>query len=57
MIQSPPHDLRRVIGFAGGTVLIVGITIGSGSRNSLPSSRSASPMNLSPIVSARCWRW
>src|SRR5258708_20213337 len=30
MIQSPPQDLRRVIGFAGGTALIVGITIGSG---------------------------
>src|SRR5258705_8902518 len=29
MIQSPPHDLRRVIGFAGGTALIAGITIGS----------------------------
>src|SRR5439155_25888176 len=24
MIQSPPHGLRRVIGFAGGTALIVG---------------------------------
>src|SRR5262245_9352215 len=28
--QTQPHDLRRVIGFAGGTALIVGITIGSG---------------------------
>src|SRR5258708_8518497 len=30
MIQSPSADLRRVIGFAGGTALIVGITIGRG---------------------------
>jgi len=30
VIQSPPRDLRRVIGLAGGTALIVGITIGSG---------------------------
>jgi APA family basic amino acid/polyamine antiporter len=27
---SPTTDLRRVIGFAGGTALIIGITIGSG---------------------------
>ena len=29
-VQSQTHDLRRVIGLAGGTALIVGITIGSG---------------------------
>src|SRR5258705_113106 len=28
--HSQAHDLRRVIGFAGGTALIVGITIGGG---------------------------
>src|SRR3989441_955175 len=28
--MNGPHDLRRVIGFVGGTALIVGITIGSG---------------------------
>ena len=29
-VQSQAHDLRRVIGFFGGTALIVGITIGGG---------------------------
>ena len=29
-VQAPAQDLRRVIGLAGGTALIVGITIGSG---------------------------
>jgi amino acid transporter len=29
-VHSQTHDLRRVIGLAGGTALIVGITIGSG---------------------------
>src|SRR5438105_8529460 len=29
-MKWPSHDLRRVIGLAGGTALIVGITIGSG---------------------------
>jgi basic amino acid/polyamine antiporter, APA family len=29
-MQSQVHDLRRVIGLAGGTAIIVGITIGSG---------------------------
>jgi len=29
-VHSQAHDLRRVIGLAGGTALIVGITIGSG---------------------------
>src|SRR5438874_3916630 len=28
-MKRPSHDLRRVIGFGGGTALIVGITIGS----------------------------
>src|SRR5205823_7199604 len=28
VIQSPPHDLRRVIGLAGGTALIVGMAAG-----------------------------
>src|SRR5205809_2623583 len=46
MIQSPPHDLRRVIGLAGGTALIVGITIGSGIFRTTPTIAAPVPSRL-----------
>src|SRR5437016_10087198 len=52
MIQSPPHDLRRVIGFAGGTVLIVGITIGSGIFRTPPTIAGLVP---NPLVIMGLW--
>ena len=52
MIQSPPHDLRRVIGFAGGTALIVGITIGSGIFRTPPTIAGLVP---NPLVIMGLW--
>jgi amino acid transporter len=46
-VQSPPHDLRRVVGFAGGTALIVGITIGSGIFRTPPRSPRSSRIRSS----------
>jgi APA family basic amino acid/polyamine antiporter len=50
MIQS--HDLRRVIGFAGGTALIVGITIGSGIFRTPPTIAGLVP---NPLVIMGLW--
>src|SRR3989441_4578313 len=52
MIQSPPHDLRRVIGLAGGTALIVGITIGSGIFRTPPTIAGLVP---NPLVIMGLW--
>src|SRR6267142_2064363 len=52
MIQSPPHDLRGVIGFAGGTALIVGITIGSGIFRTPPTIAGLVP---NPLVIMGLW--
>src|SRR5207302_9251386 len=52
MIQSPPHALRRVIGFAGGTALIVGITIGSGIFRTPPTIAGLVPH---PLVIMGLW--
>jgi len=52
MIQSPPQDLRRVIGFAGGTALIVGITIGSGIFRTPPTIAGLVP---NPLVRSSSW--
>ncbi len=52
MIQSPPQDLRRVIGFAGGTALIVGITIGSGIFRTPPTIAGLVP---NPLVIMGLW--
>src|SRR5712664_328673 len=52
MIQSPPHDLRRVIGLAGGTALIVGITIGSGIFRTPPTIAGLVPH---PLVIMGLW--
>jgi amino acid transporter len=51
-VQSPPHDLRRVIGFAGGTALIVGITIGSGIFRTPPTIAGLVP---NPLVIMGLW--
>jgi APA family basic amino acid/polyamine antiporter len=50
--QSPPHDLRRVIGLAGGTALIVGITIGSGIFRTPPTIAGLVP---NPLVIMGLW--
>ena len=52
MIQSPPRDLRRVIGLAGGTALIVGITIGSGIFRTPPTIAGLVP---NPLVIMGLW--
>src|SRR6266705_980548 len=52
MMQSPPQDLRRVIGFAGGTALIVGITIGSGIFRTPPTIAGLVP---NPLVIMGLW--
>src|SRR5438093_2130249 len=52
MIQSPPHDLRRVIGLAGGVALIVGITIGSGIFRTPPTIAGLVP---NPLVIMGLW--
>jgi len=52
MIQSPPHELRRVIGLAGGTALIVGLTIGSGIFRTPPTIAGLVP---NPLVIMGLW--
>jgi amino acid transporter len=51
-IHSQAHDLRRVIGFAGGTALIVGITIGSGIFRTPPTIAGLIP---NPLVIMGLW--
>ena len=46
------HDLRRVIGFSGGTALIVGITIGSGIFRTPPTIAGLVP---NPLVIMGLW--
>jgi basic amino acid/polyamine antiporter, APA family len=45
-VSSHAHDLRRVIGFSGGTALIVGITIGSGIFRTPPTIAGLVPNSL-----------
>jgi len=49
---SQTHDLRRVIGFFGGTALIVGITIGSGIFRTPPTIAGLVP---NPLVIMGLW--
>jgi len=51
-VHSQAHDLRRVIGFAGGTALIVGITIGSGIFRKPPTIAALVP---NPLVILGLW--
>jgi len=51
-VQPQAHDLRRVIGFAGGTALIVGITIGSGIFRTPPTIAGLVP---NPLVIMGLW--
>jgi APA family basic amino acid/polyamine antiporter len=51
-VQSQAHDLRRVIGLAGGTALIVGITIGSGIFRTPPTIAGLVP---NPLVVMGLW--
>jgi amino acid transporter len=51
-VHSHAHDLRRVIGFAGGTALIVGITIGSGIFRTPPTIAGLVP---NPLVIMGLW--
>ena len=51
-MHSQSHDLRRVIGFAGGTALIVGITIGSGIFRTPPTIAGLVP---DPLVIMSLW--
>src|SRR4051812_9868353 len=51
-VQSHAHDLRRVIGFAGGTALIVGITIGGGIFRKPPTIAGLVP---NPLVILGLW--
>ena len=51
-VQSQAHDLRRVIGFAGGTALIVGITIGGGIFRKPPTIAGLVP---DPLVIMGLW--
>jgi amino acid transporter len=51
-VHSQAHDLRRVIGFAGGTALIVGITIGSGIFRTPPTIAGLVP---NPLVIMGLW--
>jgi len=50
--MNGPRDLRRVIGFAGGTALIVGITIGSGIFRTPPTIAGLVP---NPLVIMGLW--
>src|SRR5690242_5584375 len=52
MIQSPSHDLRRVIGLSGGIALIIGITIGSGIFRTPPTIAGLVP---NPLVIMGLW--
>src|SRR5947207_8007315 len=52
MVESGAQDLRRVIGFAGGTALIVGITIGSGIFRTPPTIAGLVP---NPLVIMGLW--
>ena len=51
-VPSQTHDLRRVIGLAGGTALIVGITIGSGIFRTPPTIAGLVPH---PLVIMGLW--
>src|SRR6476646_11586532 len=51
-VQPPTQDLRRVIGFTGGTALIVGITIGSGIFRTPPTIAGLVP---NPLVIMALW--
>src|SRR3982074_92813 len=51
-VHSQAHDLRRVIGFAGGTALIVGITIGGGIFRKPPTIAGLVP---DPLVIMGLW--
>jgi amino acid transporter len=51
-VHSQAHDLRRVIGFAGGTALIVGITIGGGIFRKPPTIAGLVP---NPLVIMGLW--
>ena len=51
-VQPQTHDLRRVIGLAGGIALIVGITIGSGIFRTPPTIAGLVP---SPLVIMGLW--
>ena len=51
-VHAQAHDLRRVIGFAGGTALIVGITIGSGIFRTPPTIAGLVP---NPLVIMGLW--
>jgi basic amino acid/polyamine antiporter, APA family len=51
-VQAQAHDLRRVIGLAGGTALIVGITIGSGIFRTPPTIAGLVP---NPMVIMGLW--
>ena len=51
-VESPTHDLRRVIGFFGGTALIVGITIGGGIFRKPPTIAALVP---NPLVILGLW--
>ena len=51
-VRSHPDDLRRVIGLAGGTALIVGITIGSGIFRTPPTIATLVP---NPLVIMGLW--
>ena len=51
-MTSPAQDLRRVIGFFGGTALIVGITIGSGIFRTPPTIAGLVP---NPLIIMGLW--
>src|SRR3954467_5609815 len=51
-VPSPTQDLRRVIGFFGGTALIVGITIGGGIFRKPPTIAGLVP---NPVVIIALW--
>src|SRR4051812_30015964 len=51
-VPSPTQDLRRVIGFFGGTALIVGITIGGGIFRKPPTIAGLVP---NPLVIMGLW--
>ncbi|HWC74748.1 MAG TPA: amino acid permease [Gemmatimonadales bacterium] len=51
-VQSPPHDLRRVIGLTGGVAVIVGLTIGSGIFRTPPTIAGFVP---NPLVVMALW--
>jgi amino acid transporter len=51
-VQSPAQDLRRVIGFAGGVAIIVGITIGGGIFRKPPTIAGLVP---NPLVIMGLW--